>query len=379
MSAVTFAEERYDRQRLISWWDQDLLASARVLVVGAGALGNEILKNLALLGVGNLHVLDLDTIEGSNLARCVLFRREDEGSPKAESAARAAAALNPNVKVSGEVADIRRLGLGVLSRFDLVIAGLDNREARLWINQACRKLGITWVDGAIEGVRGVARVFTPTGPCYECTLSEADRELLSVRKSCSLLSRDEMLGGKTPTTATTSSIIAGIQCQEATKLLTGNHDMLALRNRGFVFVGETMETFMVEYTEDPDCLAHDSYDEITTRDYGPVLTPAIVMAEASDLGSPVVCELETDVVRAWRCLACGAEGDGNARVVDLPLGWGRCPECEGERQLEIFRVIQAREPEAEMPFTMLGIPNADIVTLRGPNGRRHVILEGQDG
>src|SRR5947209_10671168 len=81
-------EDRFARFRLIGWWDQQRLAAARALVIGAGALGNEILKNLALLGVGNVFVADLDRVENANLSRSVLFREEDCGQPKAEVAAR---------------------------------------------------------------------------------------------------------------------------------------------------------------------------------------------------------------------------------------------------------------------------------------------------
>ena len=64
---------------LLSWFDTERVRNARVLVVGAGALGNEVLKNLALFGVGNIYVVDYDTIEYSNLTRSILFREEDAG------------------------------------------------------------------------------------------------------------------------------------------------------------------------------------------------------------------------------------------------------------------------------------------------------------
>ena len=67
-------DDRYARLRLIAWWDQDKLAASRVMVVGAGALGNEVLKNLALLGIGTVYLVDFDRIEQSNLTRSVLFR-----------------------------------------------------------------------------------------------------------------------------------------------------------------------------------------------------------------------------------------------------------------------------------------------------------------
>ena len=69
--------DRYARHHLIDWWDQERLASARVMVVGAGAIGNEVIKNLALLGVGNLWIVDFDTVDVTNLTRSVLFREAD--------------------------------------------------------------------------------------------------------------------------------------------------------------------------------------------------------------------------------------------------------------------------------------------------------------
>src|SRR5580765_683517 len=88
---TTAAEnDRFHRFKLISWWDQSKLSRAKILVVGAGALGNEIVKNLALLGVGNVLIADLDRIENSNLSRSILYRASDNGGYKAQAAARAA-------------------------------------------------------------------------------------------------------------------------------------------------------------------------------------------------------------------------------------------------------------------------------------------------
>src|SRR5439155_17518827 len=108
------ADGRFARFKLIGWWDQSRLARARVVVVGAGALGNEIVKNLALLGVGNLFIADMDRIENSNLSRAVLYRESDNGAFKASAAARAAQEIYPAIKVhafNGNV--VHDLGLGV--------------------------------------------------------------------------------------------------------------------------------------------------------------------------------------------------------------------------------------------------------------------------
>jgi len=94
---------------MLSWFEAKKVREAKVMVVGAGALGNEVLKNLALFGVGNIVIVDFDTIEYSNLTRSVLFRAEDadRGLYKADVAARRLREINPNVRtlpVNGDLA-----------------------------------------------------------------------------------------------------------------------------------------------------------------------------------------------------------------------------------------------------------------------------------
>lgn len=175
ITVADLEEDRYSRLRLIPWWDQSKLKNAKVMVVGAGALGNEVIKNLALVGVGNILIIDMDIIENSNLSRSVLFRAEDCGRLKAEVAAERAMEINPDINVTWMNADIvNDVGLGVFACMDVVIGGLDNREARLAINQSCWKVNVPWVDGAIEVLHGVARVFVPPdGACYECTMGRS--------------------------------------------------------------------------------------------------------------------------------------------------------------------------------------------------------------
>ena len=97
---------RFARFELMSWWDQERLSNAKVVVIGAGALGNELLKNLALLGVGNVFIADLDNIENSNLSRSVLYRAADCGQPKAEVAAARAKDIYPEMKTRAFVGNI---------------------------------------------------------------------------------------------------------------------------------------------------------------------------------------------------------------------------------------------------------------------------------
>jgi len=101
------------------------------MVIGAGALGNEVIKNLALMGVGYIFILDFDKIEAANLSRSVLFREADNNRSKAEIAAARAKSINPQVHVQYLNGDVTtQLGLGIIRRMDAVIGCLDNREAR---------------------------------------------------------------------------------------------------------------------------------------------------------------------------------------------------------------------------------------------------------
>ena len=217
-------KDRLGTFEFISWWEREKVQAAKMMIVGAGALGNEVLKNLALMGVGHLFVVDFDTVEAANLSRSVLFRPEDNGKKKSEVAARRIKEMNPDVKVQYFHGDINtNLGLGVFRRMDAIIGCLDNREARLSVNRFCYWLSKPWVDGAIQELFGLERVFVPgEGACFECTLTEQARREMSLRYSCPLLARKNILLGKVPTTPTISAIIAGLQSQDALKLL---HDM----------------------------------------------------------------------------------------------------------------------------------------------------------
>lgn len=120
-------EGRFARLEAIEWWDQALLARSHVLVIGAGALGNEVVKNLALLGLGHVVIADMDRVELSNLSRSVLFRESDEGRFKAECAARAAREIFPGIDAHAFVGNVLAdLGLGYFRWADVVIGALAN-------------------------------------------------------------------------------------------------------------------------------------------------------------------------------------------------------------------------------------------------------------
>ena len=207
---------------LLSWFKQENVKQAIVMVVGAGALGNEVLKNLALFGVGNIYIVDFDTIEYSNLTRSILFRESDadKGLYKAEVAANRIKEINKNVNVQYIVGNLSSgVGLGVYKQMDVVIGCLDSRLARLQLNRQCMRAGVPWVDGGIEDLNGVVKVFKPGVNCYECGLSDTAKHNLFQKMSCAGVAKRNEDAGRIPTTPVIASIIGAVQTQEAMKLL----------------------------------------------------------------------------------------------------------------------------------------------------------------
>ena len=370
-------DDRFARFRLMSWWDQPRLAAARVLVIGAGALGNEILKNLALLGIGQAVVCDLDQIEQSNLSRSVLFREGDRGRAKSVIAAERAREIYPGFHVVPWVGNVvYDLGLGLYRWADVIIAGLDNREARVAINRSAARAGKVWIDGAIERLDGVARVFDPAcGPCYECTMSANDWKMLAARRSCALLSRSDLAQGKTPTTPTTASIIAGIQCQEGVKLL---HGLETLVGKGFVFEGLSHQSYVVSYTRKDDCPSHDPLEGVESLDWRVHETTARQLLERArnDLGPGAILEFHTDLLNGFDCPQCHSQADHFASLGRVTEGEGMCPQCGTLRVPRTYHTLAGTEPFLDEPLGRLGVPAWDVISARVGTTHRHYELSG---
>ncbi len=165
------SEERnlYDRQFRLEGWSQNLVKDSRVLMVGVGGLGCEIAKNLAMLGVGHIDLVDLDIIEHSNLNRQILFADAKLGAPKAVVAAKKLTEINPNIIIKGYHTSLERLDPTLYQAADVVIGGLDSMNVRLNLNAQCMRFRKPLVDGGVSGYHGhVYTVFPYKNACYEC-------------------------------------------------------------------------------------------------------------------------------------------------------------------------------------------------------------------
>jgi len=360
-------KDRLGTFEFISWWEREKVEKAKVLVIGAGALGNEVIKNLALMGVGYIYIIDFDNIEAANLSRSVLFRETDNQRSKAEVVAARAKSINPQIHVQYLNADVTTgLGLGIIRRMDAIIGCLDNREARLAVNRFCYWMDKPWVDGAIQELLGLMRVFKPgEGACYECTLTEQALRDLSLRYSCQLLARQNVLLGKVPTTPTIASIIGGMQSQEALKLI---HDMQVEPGKVVHFNGLTNDLHITAYNPREDCESHWTYGEVTelpARAERATLDDLLRIARA-DLGPDAVIELDQELVTSLVCPTCQTTEEVLRPVSEITFEAGHCPDCGELREAQFTHMVTGEENFLHRTLANVGVPALHI--LRAHNG-----------
>ncbi|MFO7664523.1 MAG: ThiF family adenylyltransferase [Chloroflexota bacterium] len=367
--------DRYHTFGYISWWQQEVVRDATILVVGAGALGNEVMKNLALMGIGNILIADFDTIEDSNLSRSVLFRSSDRGRRKVDAAAEGVKALNPDVNVKAWHGDINfEMGLGVFRHVDAIIGCLDNREARLSINRFSWAVNRPWVDGAIQELMGIVRVFRPgEGACYECTLTDLDYQIINLRYSCPLLARQDILQGKVPTTPTSASIVAAFQTQEALKLI---HNMEVLPGQALMINGLTNDIYLTEYPVKEFCMSHSMLDPIIELPEATAAktTVAELLAIAREqIGPEAVLEFNSELVVSFYCDTCETEEPVFQRMARLYEDAAVCPTCGNRREMRLTHRITGDEDFLDRTLEQMDMPPLGIIRAR--NGNESVYYE----
>lgn len=363
-------DPRYERLNMIGWWDQSRLTQAKIIVVGAGALGNEVVKNLALLGVGQVILVDFDTVEPSNLSRSVLFRDRDEGQPKALVAAAAAQEINPDCRVQGWSANVTTdLGLGLIQQADLVIGCVDNREARMWINRLCWKVGKPWIDGGIQELNGVVKVFGPqAGGCYECAMTENDFRLIHLRYRCPLLKQDNLIQGKVPTSPTIAAVIAGLQVQEMLKYL---HGLPQHWNSAWVFNGHVNQSYQTKFSPRADCLAHERYEPIVTTQLAVAdTTVEQLFSRLQELGVVGIegLQLDRDLLDQFCCDTCHQQVAVGRPLNSVSMEESRCQQCGQWMRPESIHEISGNDPRRSRRLSELGIPDQEIVKVKTQAG-----------
>lgn len=249
VSAGAADRDRHDRQRRIDWVDMDGISSSRVLVAGAGALGNEVVKDLVLAGFRHIDVIDMDDIVLSNLSRCLFFRDTDvRAGMKSEILAGRASELDPQAEIRpivGRIQDLEDWD------YDILIGCLDNILARMHLNATACGLGIPYIDGATDGMRGKLQVVLPGRPCLQCASNRSHAKALERRFTCT---GNSVYTPHMASDITTTSVIAAMEVREAMKVASDRQD---LSTEGVTYYDGTKgEMFTLELDIDPECPNH---------------------------------------------------------------------------------------------------------------------------
>jgi len=230
-----------------------------------------------------------------------------------------------------------------------------------------------WVDGAIQEFFGLARVFVPgEGACFECTLTEQARRDLSIRYSCPLLARENVLLGKVPTTPTVASIIGAIQSQEALKLI---HHMPVEAGKVIHYNGMTNEMHKASYTPAEDCESHWSYGKITELPLRADTTTLEDMLKIihRDLGSQAILELDQELILSLYCRNCQTKEDILQPISQVGFDHAHCPNCGLLREVEMTHSITGKELFLNRTLASIGVPKLHI--LRAYNAEQYEFYE----
>lgn len=383
---------------LLSWFKKEKVNNARVLVAGAGALGNEVIKDLTLFGVGHIFVVDFDRIELSNLTRSVLFREEDAYAHrfKADVAAERAMEINPQIKVTPIVGNLfSDVGLALYQSVDVIIGCLDSRLARYQLNRMAMRANKTWIDGSIENLTGVVKVYTPGISCYECGLSREEFNIIMLRTGCADVVRSQTSQGRVATTPISASIVGAVQAQEAMKVihLDAYKDeklpFTTLQGKMWRYEGLTNMTNLYKFSSwKKGCPAHDRWHPVIHADSmtaGMTVTEAI--AELKRVCSADVVEINlmnNKFIEA--VISDNPEKEFKVMIPESRLDEviSSDPEMRRLSYKTVFHKKFYENIDSDFPFMNLklsevGIPYYDIIKVSTDKGEQFVELSGDKG
>ena len=376
----------------LSWFSQERVAQARVLVVGAGALGNEVLKDLVLFGVEHITLVDFDRVEPSNLSRSVLFTRQDaeERIYKVDAAARRLREMNPRLEVRTLKGDIAHcIGIGELRQMDVAIGCLDNRYARYCLNRLCMRAGIPWVDGGIDSLEGTARVFAPGKNCYACNLGTEGQREMGRRMSCAGTIRRNEEAGRAPTTPVTAAVIAAVQVQEAMKLIHREElqkgTFTSLCGKMFYYEGQHLTTKLLSFAAwDDDCPMHDEWTptaavplDVSTTTVGEALRIIKDALHAQDVSISLRDYAFVDyVVHRWTDRRRELLLPGFLVPAAIESHPELCRYPDSDFLAHEIRRIDSNFPYPTLTLEQVGIPPNDILHCTTPSLREEYVAIG---
>ena len=233
----------YSRQILLEGWDidaQEKIKLANILIVGCGGIGCSSAELLARAGVGQITLIDADTIEISNLQRQIAYVAEDIGFYKAEVLAKRLKRINPHIRVLVETSKLdQQNAQQLIASQDLVLDGCDNFTTRYLVNQICKQANVPLISASAIGFQGQLLMVEGQSACYECLFPKQQHASESLRCADSGV------------LATTPNVMASLQAHHALLYLGLNNT--ALKQKLMLWDGLTLKQRIVAFEKDTDC------------------------------------------------------------------------------------------------------------------------------
>jgi adenylyltransferase/sulfurtransferase len=374
---------------VLAGYDPAVLQSARVLVVGLGALGQNVTQNLALLGVGQLMLVDFDVFEGHNATRSPFYPTRAEvarlGRGKAaivaHRAAQASTANAPSVHYCADL--IQVLGDGAVSWADVVVAAVDSMSARAWLAERSRLLARPMVEGGFSGPGFNLSAFAATAGavCYRCGRPDTETAM-----SCTRYALAAEQAHIVPAIQTTAAVLGGYLAEQVVQLLHGRLTRLGRRSYGDVRL-ETLST--AQLSPDPQCPGIHAPEPVIGTISGLGDAPTLrdlLDAVAEQFGSTRMY-LAEPVIPNMSCTSCTEPCLVQAAESSW-LATPRCTECGGpwprtrvfapDSVMKLSTTDNVADSLADTPLDNIGLHGGACVTADLSDGRSGLLRMAGD-
>ena len=323
----------------------------------------------------------------------MLFREQDafEHAFKSEVVAKRAREINPQIQVEAIVGDLfSDVGFGIYRRADVVIGCLDSRLARYQLNRLCMRAGKSWVDGSIENLTGVVRVYAPGVSCYECGLSREEFNHIMLRTGCADVVRTQTSAGRVATTPVSASVIGAIQVQEAMKIIHQNEEQPApfktLAGKMLRYEGMSCSVNTYNFSSwKQTCPAHERWDSVQEC---PRLSASLTLPQALDVLKQELGVEAVEINMRNNKFVDVIISDRPEKEFRVMVPESRLDEViKGDREMRqlsyrtlfhkhFFENLDADFPYPDLTLRQLGIPPLDVLQVTTSKGQFFVELTG---
>ena len=362
------------------------LRPVTVILIGCGNIGSQLAPLLCRLGgIDYMVVIDPGSYDESNLPTQNILPGH-VGKPKAEALAAVLRSTNPGLQVLSQAMPVQEVPVGCLQG-TLIVCCVDNRRARQYINQIASRIGVPWLDTAVDGDQQLARIalYVPdkTAPCLECAWSrDGEYAHLDARYSCLGEVNEPSAATASPTGATAElgAFTAALACMETRKVLAGD---TSLAGQQLFFDARFHRQFQARLPYNENCLFDHGRWQIEGLTQTPdemLLSDAFALASA-DSNAVAIRQEGQSFVRRLRCVDCGRPGNRLLHLSDRLQPWQRqCHRCGGRRQAAGFDqepVLVAADVSPNWmvkPMSGLGYRRGDVFSLVDGDRERHFRL-----